>query len=575
MIRTAAKVLVALSFIFVLFSLSGETVQAANLYFSPSSGSYSVGQTISVGVYVSSADQTMNAASGVISFPSDKLEVTSLSNASSIFSLWVLEPSFSNSIGSLNFEGIVLNPGFVGAAGKIITINFKTKAAGNPILNFFSGSVLANDGKGTNILSNLSTAQFSLSSSAITPPTPSVTPPAGISGTPTAPIINSSTHPNPDKWYSNSTPEFSWEVPSDVTAVRLLIGKIPIATPTVLYSPAISEKKLDKMEDGEYYFHVRFRNQYGWGAITHRKILIDTQPPEPFSIEFPEGKKTDNPQPPILFKTTDSMSGIDHYKVKINNGDFVVTTEKVLSDPYLPPLLESGKQTVVVQAYDKAGNYVTASNELTILPIKTPKVTEYPKKLKEGEIIIIKGESDLEVTVTVWLKKEGEEPFAQNIVSDKEGNFEFVSEKTPKRGIYKFWLTATDSRGAKSEPSEEYVIVVGEGWLSRIIIFFTKYLSPITLLLFIIFGLLCLFWYGWYRFNTFKKKIKKETKEAETTLNRVFALLKEEIRGQIKGLKKTEPKEKEKVTKKLEEDLDIAEKFINKEIKDIEKETKK
>ena len=104
----------------------------------------------------------MNAASGAISFPPDKLEVISLSKTGSIFTLWVQEPLFSNSSGAVNFEGIALNPGFTGIGGKLITVNFKAKAAGAAVLNFSSGSVLANDGKGTNILANLGSAQFSL-----------------------------------------------------------------------------------------------------------------------------------------------------------------------------------------------------------------------------------------------------------------------------------------------------------------------------------------------------------------------------------------------------------------------------
>ena len=107
-------IILLFSIFYFLFSVS--SAQAASLYFSPSSGSYIIGERVSVNVYVSSADQAMNAASGVISFPQDKIEVVSLSKTSSIFSLWVQEPSFSNSAGTVNFEGIVLNPGFTGSA---------------------------------------------------------------------------------------------------------------------------------------------------------------------------------------------------------------------------------------------------------------------------------------------------------------------------------------------------------------------------------------------------------------------------------------------------------------------------
>ena len=227
------------------------------MYFSPSSGSYIVGSTLSVSVYVSSADQAMNAASGVISFPTDKLAVDSLSKSSSIFSLWVQEPSFSNSAGTVNFEGIALNPGFTGASGKLLTVNFKVTAAGAALLNFSSGSVLANDGQGTNILTNLGNADFSLGGAG--PSVPEATTPSEAAGTPAAPQISSPTHPDPNKWYANNNPKFTWDVSKDITGVRLLVGKIPQAIPTVYYSPAINSKEVSNLENGVWYFHVRLK----------------------------------------------------------------------------------------------------------------------------------------------------------------------------------------------------------------------------------------------------------------------------------------------------------------------------
>lgn len=137
-------------------------VQAATLYFSPSSGSYSVGQTFSVGVYVSTPGQAMNAASGAVSFPQDKLEVISPSKSNSIFDLWVQEPTFSNHDGIINFAGITLNPGFIGSGGKLIGITFKAKSAGNAVVSLSSSQVLANDGQGTDILTSSGKANFVL-----------------------------------------------------------------------------------------------------------------------------------------------------------------------------------------------------------------------------------------------------------------------------------------------------------------------------------------------------------------------------------------------------------------------------
>ncbi len=86
----------------------------------------------------------MNAVSGAISFPKN-LTVSSVSKANSIISLWTVEPTFSNSAGTVNFEGIVLNPGFTGDNGKVMSITFTAKSSGIAAVSYTSGSVLAND----------------------------------------------------------------------------------------------------------------------------------------------------------------------------------------------------------------------------------------------------------------------------------------------------------------------------------------------------------------------------------------------------------------------------------------------
>lgn len=148
--------------LFLIAALLPLTVDAASLSFYPASGSYNVGSSFTVGVYVSSSDQSINAASGVISFPTDMLEVSSISKNGSIFTIWADEPSYSNGAGTVSFEGLVPNPGFIGSSGKIITITFRVKSTGTPSLRFSSASTLANDGRGTNVIKGIGTAQFTL-----------------------------------------------------------------------------------------------------------------------------------------------------------------------------------------------------------------------------------------------------------------------------------------------------------------------------------------------------------------------------------------------------------------------------
>lgn len=139
----------------------------ASFFISPATGAFKLGKTFSLTVNVSSKAQAMNAASGVIRFPKDKIEVVSISKKNkSIINLWVQEPSFSNEEGKIRFEGIVYNPGFQGASGKILTVKFKAKASGDATVKLSSGTVLANDGQGTNILTKLGSAKFNIPSPA-------------------------------------------------------------------------------------------------------------------------------------------------------------------------------------------------------------------------------------------------------------------------------------------------------------------------------------------------------------------------------------------------------------------------
>ena len=562
-----------IALVFIFLGMVPLVAEAATLYFSPSSGAYTVGGTLSVNVYVSSADQAMNAASGVISFSQDKLEVASLSKSGSIITLWVQEPTFLNSAGTVNFEGIVLNPGFTGVAGKIITTNFRVKAAGLANLNFSSGSVLANDGKGTNILTSLGNAQFSLGYAG--PTVPEATTPSAVSGAPSAPQISSLTHPDPNKWYAKKDAKFTWSIPSDVTGVRLLVGRIPAAIPTVTYVPAISEKEVTNLGDGIWYFHVQLRNASGWGEVSHFRFQIDTEPPAPFEIKFVDGKETTNPRPTVIFDTTDSLSGIEYYRVKIGESDFfTLSSEIVQSNPYTLPLQDLGKRTILVQAFDKAGNYTTAVEEFVILPIETPVITDYPQTLLPDATLSIKGTSVPEAQVKVYIQKDEKEAKTEETKSDKEGKWSYIGTNPLEKGTYKVWVEAIDSLGARSEPSEKVIIQVIPPAFIRIgklaIDYLTTIITLLILISVIVFGII----WSWRKIKQRRRKLRKEITEAERALYQAFKALREETKEQIAKLD-GEPglsEREKKICDDLKKALKISEKFIGKEIKDIEKE---
>ena len=537
------------------------SAQAATLYFSPAAGSYVVGQSFPVGIYVSSPEQAMNAVAGIVSFPQEKLEVSSLPKTGSLINLWVLEPSFSNDTGSINFEGVVLNPGFTGEVGKIITVNFKVKGSGVAPVTFSSGSVLANDGLGTNLLKDLGNASFSLGM------------PTEIIGAPPAPPITSPTHPDPQKWHSNSAPKFTWPISSDITAVKLLYDKYPTSPPTILYSPAISEKQLENVKDGIWYFHAQLRNAKGWGGISHFRFQIDTEKPDFFEIkEISRGDLTE-PRVKFIFEASDALSGIDYYEVRIDDKELLVWRDDG-RHIYETPTLIFGKHLLIVKAVDKAGNSLTDSLDFYIQPLEPPKIAEYPQKLQSGEPLIVKGITYPHSEVTLWLQMENEEAKSQIIKSDKKGNFTFIAKDKLKEGIYQLWAEVTDERGAKSGPSEKITFVVSLAPFLKFGKIALDYLTVLITLIILILGILMIIFYSWRRISLWRKKIRKETKEAKESVRSAFNLLKKEIEEQIAKLDgKPGLSESEKeICDNLKEALKNSEKAIGKEIKDIEKE---
>ncbi|OGZ40800.1 MAG: hypothetical protein A3I20_02225 [Candidatus Portnoybacteria bacterium RIFCSPLOWO2_02_FULL_40_15] len=579
-------------FLFVLFSVLGKAANAASLYFSPSSGSYGVGGAFSVSIYTSSPDQAMNAASGIISYPPDKLEVTGISKAGSIITLWVQEPSFSNSVGTVNFEGIILNPGFIGSLGKIITVNFKIKAAGSAALTFSSGSVLANDGKGTNILASLGGAGFSFGAAG--PSAPEATTPSEAAGVPLAPRISSSTHPDPNKWYRENNPKFTWDLPENVTGVRLLVGELPSAVPITSYIPPVSSKEISGLNDGVWYFHARFKNQAGWGEVSHFRFQIDSQKPDYFEIKEIIREDLTEPKAKFVFNAEDKTSGIDFYEIQID-----AKSPEIWQDDgrhiYETAVLWPGKHILIAKATDRAGNSLANSVEFIIEPLESPFITEWPKELESGEQLIIKGTTKYpNAQIIAWLERQDEYPSAQIITglerqdeaaksrttrSDKDGNFIFAADEKPKDGVYGFWAEVMDERGAKSLPTEKITIAVKPSAFLRIGSKTINLLSVAVPIIALIVLMLFVVWYGWHKFNLFKKRLRKEVGEAEQALHKAFNLLREEIQEQIKLLEKTRnkrglTKEEQKILKQLKKDLDDAERFVGKELKDIEKEVK-
>jgi len=572
----SAGLILVVSFLsFYFFSPLKADAASAFLFLTPSAGAYNVGKNFPVTVQVNTGGVAINAAEGLVSFDPEKLGIVSISRTGSVFSLWTDEPA-ATAPGIIKFGGGVPTPGYTGTSGTVFTITFNVKAAGDTTVNFVSGAVLANDGKGTNILSTLRGGNYSLSPQSFTP---RVQAPVSVARwTPAAPRISSLTHPDPDLWYSKNTASFQWAVPTGVTALRLLIGKISTAIPTVLYEPPIKKKIIEDLEDGIWYFHARFRNSNGWGQVAHFPLKIDTVAPRPFQIMVLEDSDPTNPSPLLKFKATDATSGIARYDIKIDATEVIsITPDELSSKAYKLPPQAPGEHSIFIKAYDRAGNFTTSSVDVTIEPIEVPIITDFPTRLSQGNQLIIKGISTPNAKIIVSVRKEGEVIEEGSTKADKDGIWRYVHAKSLERGAHTVWAVSEDSRGAQSKSSELVTIAVRPPLFLKFGSVAIDYLSTMITLVILIVVFVGAIFYGWYAIIEWRRRLRREVHEAEESVTSAFRALSDDIQEQFEILEKVKSKrdltrEEKRISTRMKENLKVAESFIQKEIKDVERE---
>lgn len=131
------------------------------LVLSPSTASYKVGQTFTVRAMVSSKLIDINAAEALIAYDSNKLSVLDVSKANSLLHVWTIMPTNNSSRAEVTFGGGVAK-GYTGYANELISITFLAISPGIAQVSFKSGSVLASDGLGTDVLSQMNGGLYTI-----------------------------------------------------------------------------------------------------------------------------------------------------------------------------------------------------------------------------------------------------------------------------------------------------------------------------------------------------------------------------------------------------------------------------
>lgn len=339
------------------FSSAVFASSGASLYLSPNGGTFYVGNTFDVSIFVNTGDKNVNTVRVDLKFDPKKVQLANPTTGKSFISVWIAPPSFSNTEGTLTFQGGLPSPGINTSAGLVSTITFRAISPGDTDVYFLNSSqILLDDGNGTNVLNSLEKGEYSIA----------ILPPEG-------PKVSSSTHFDLNKWRKNNNPTFSWEKADVMADFSYMIDQDSQGVPDNVSEGPGTSFSYSNMQDGIWYFHIKAKKEEVWGGTSHYVALIDSTSPASFQIKVDPETKTAIRQPLISFMTTDALSGIDHYEIKVvdvtadreNKKDtFFIET----SSPYQLPKLELGSYIVVVRAFDKAGNWRDESAKLEIIP---------------------------------------------------------------------------------------------------------------------------------------------------------------------------------------------------------------
>ena len=158
--------------IFVL-SFTAMPALAAEISFDAGTGEPAVGQQFKIDMVLNAGGEEINAIEGVITFPSDVLDLKEIKTANSIINFWLDQPKIKSD-GRITFSGITPG-GYRGQKGLLLSVVFVPKKEGQGIVKLHETKALLNDGKGTETPLSVSPYQFTISRTMSAPPVPFIT----------------------------------------------------------------------------------------------------------------------------------------------------------------------------------------------------------------------------------------------------------------------------------------------------------------------------------------------------------------------------------------------------------------
>ncbi len=149
------KAILSVPILFLLIS-QGEVPPGNSLYLKPVTYFPEVGTPFSVELNFRSI-APVNATDGTIHFPPQYLSVDRIDTEKSAIDLWGATPEWSNGSGAITWSGGIIHPQLTSGHqdGNVLRAVFVAKQAVPMTLSVGEATLLANDGKGDNIIGSI------------------------------------------------------------------------------------------------------------------------------------------------------------------------------------------------------------------------------------------------------------------------------------------------------------------------------------------------------------------------------------------------------------------------------------
>ena len=508
------------------------TVQAATLSLSASTKNVAVGNTFTISAYINTQTKTINNAEASIVYPADLVEVVSVASQPSVFSLWVEQPTASN--GVVSFNGGVPNPGYTGSGGRVVSATFRAKKDGTANFTFSGAAIRENDGLGTNVFTgqNGTTVEIAAAAPADTTKQPDSPKPAP---TLTALVPTSPTPPHQTPWYAKTEAELNWNTPAGTRVFETYFGKSATAEPDQRIARSINEKSFANLEDGTYYFALRYQTVSGWSKTSRTMIRVDTTDPSNVSAALTLNNSL---QQTLVLQATDAMSGVDHYDVHLDSYDVVRITPEATGPTTvlvskLFPNLTPGQHALKVAAYDRAGNQSLYTTTVDTQLLGAPTITDYTSLINRGDNIVVRGSTrypGARIAVEVQSRQAGLITF--ETAANSEGSFSLSTVLTSADETAQVTAYVLSTTGIKGQPSTAVTInILPPPSLAANMLAIYKRYSPIGAAILLLLSIL-----GWARYFALKRRYHK----VEQRSHQIFSLLMSRAQRQIAVLENAE-----------------------------------